>query len=151
MEKQALLAGNVAINPIAKPRPKFRVVKIKKGKFTSGHSVMTYYPGDYMEKEQELSLLIAALREVREPYDGPISVDAICVFALPPSLTKKEREARMKAGWHIIKPDVDNVGKWILDAMNHIRIWSDDCQVADLRIRKRWGNEAGISLLVEAL
>ena len=148
MEKQALLSGKVSTTPIAKPRPKFRIVK---NKFSKGSTVMTYYPGDYMKEEESLSLALAELRKADEVFLGPVAVDAICLFPLPKSLSKKEKGERMAIGWHTQKPDADNVGKFICDAMNQIRIWADDCQVADLRIRKRWSEEPGIFISVDAL
>ena len=148
MESQVLLAGKVLITPIAKPRPKFRVVK---NKFSKCSAVMTYYPGDYLDDEKKLSDALLQIKSSREAFSGPVSVDVICMFQLPKSLSRKEREERLEQGWHTIKPDADNVGKFVCDAMNHIELWKDDCQVADLRIRKWWAKESCISIVVTAL
>lgn len=134
--------------PVAKPRPKFRVIRSKSGK---GHTVMTYYPNDYAEHEAALAEMLKEMAVTGKEYTGPVKVDIICTFEPPPSLSKKERAERLVGEWHSMKPDGDNLGKCVMDAMNHIKLWVDDCQVADLRVRKVWGVDAGIFVRVDAL
>lgn len=44
---------------------------------------------------------------------------------------------------HTKKPDVDNLAKAVLDVCTALRIWHDDAQVVDLRIRKVYHRDKG--------
>lgn len=45
------------------------------------------------------------------------------------------------------KRDLDNLYKGILDSLTHAKVWEDDSQIVDLRIR--WGESIGGYLKVE--
>lgn len=47
------------------------------------------------------------------------------------------------------KPDCDNIAKAVLDALNGIA-YKDDSQVADLVVRKRFGEKAHVSVRIES-
>lgn len=148
MEKQVLLEGNINMAPVAKPRPKFRVLK---SKFTKGNTVMTYYPSDYSKWEEGLTLHLKSIKGSGVvAASGPVRLDAIFFIPVPPRVKGKEREERL-AGWHDIKPDKDNLEKALCDALNHAGIWKDDCQVADGRIQKRWAEVGHIEVKVTKL
>lgn len=57
-------------------------------------------------------------------------------------------DARM-TGKATARPDADNIGKLILDALNGVA-WDDDASVVDLRVTKRHAPEPGVSVRVEA-
>ena len=61
---------------------------------------------------------------------GPVSVEITCVRELPKSRPKS-------VDWEVdtFKPDVDNIAKNVLDALNGLA-WDDDSQVVELRVRK---------------
>ncbi len=70
------------------------------------------------------------------PLDGPVSVWIDAAFAMPKSWSREmmnDHEDRA----HTQKPDADNIAKAICDALNGIA-WTDDAQVAELHITKRW-------------
>ena len=53
--------------------------------------------------------------------------------------TSGNRSRPLKAaapGYHTGKPDADNLAKAVMDALTILRMWHDDAQVADLRVRK---------------
>ena len=142
---QLLLSANISIAPIPKPRPKFRVLPRGKGKSSFGGGVQTYYPGDYLKQEAALASL---LRE-RIPSEmrgrmcfGAISLTLTMGMPLPSSLTRREYGDRL-GKLHAMKPDIDNIEKHILDAINHIGIWKDDCQVARVLKEKVWACAPG--------
>lgn len=62
--------------------------------------------------------------------------------------------ARGPAGPHVIRPDIDNLSKPVLDAMKNAGVFGDDCVVVELSARKRWqaGGErfAGVKVMVVA-
>jgi Holliday junction resolvase RusA-like endonuclease len=68
------------------------------------------------------------------------------VFGIPASRSKKRREADM-ARPHAQRPDCDNVGKLALDALTGI-VWTDDDQVSDLTVLKRWANVPSLTIFV---
>lgn len=79
------------------------------------------------------------------PASGaPVSVACEFIFEKPPSWSKKKTEATR---CHVVKPDVDNLAKLVLDACNDV-IWEDDCQVMRLNIAKSYGPEAVTHVVV---
>ena len=62
---------------------------------------------------------------------------------MPPSWPAKKR-ALFDGQPHRQKPDLDNLGKSVLDA-----IYQDDCCVHDLHLSKRWTSEAAGYFTVE--
>jgi Holliday junction resolvase RusA-like endonuclease len=75
------------------------------------------------------------------PIEGPVRLTVIATFAPPASWSKRKR-AEMIGRPHTQKPDSDNVAKAIKDGLNRIA-WGDDAQVADLAVRKVWGEIEG--------
>lgn len=73
------------------------------------------------------------------PAGVPVVVDIRCMMPRPKSMTKAQRQHAE----HTKKPDVDNLAKGILDALNG-RAWADDSQIAALMIIKRYGDEPGV-------
>lgn len=83
-----------------------------------------------------------AWREAGEPrwFDAPLVVDLEAFYARPAShflangeYSKQGREASVC----VKKPDLDNVIKLQLDALNKLA-FDDDAQAVEVRLRKRW-------------
>ena len=57
---------------------------------------------------------------------------------IPTSISKKKKETL-----HYVskRPDIDNLAKAVMDAINQVGIWEDDSQVAHLDIRKIYSEE----------
>ena len=69
-------------------------------------------------------------------FEGAVYVEIEAVFGVQRSATKKQREARLKGEELAIrKPDVDNIAKIVLDALNGLA-WKDDAQVVSIRVIK---------------
>lgn len=86
----------------------------------------------------------------REQLAGPLSVSLSYVLQIPASWSNKKQAAHM---WqpHTSKPDADNLAKTSLDAITRLGWWADDSQVARLVVSKRWGDEAGVHVVIERL
>lgn len=52
---------------------------------------------------------------------------------------------------HVQKPDADNAAKLFIDAMTAQGYWGDDCQVADLTVRKYRSVDIGVYVKVSEL
>ena len=81
---------------------------------------------------------------------GPLAAEITVYMAVPASAPKQAREAMMAGEILPTKrPDIDNVAKGILDALNGLA-FEDDRQIAGLLIRKRYddgqGERAEVSL-----
>lgn len=114
--------------PVGKGRPKFSTV--------CGH-VNTYTP----EKTENYEALIKYMYRsqcngIRFDKKIPLDVRIVAYFRIPSSVSKKRaklmREHLIRP---VVKPDFDNVGKVICDALNGIAYY-DDAQVVDAQVRK---------------
>lgn len=65
-----------------------------------------------------------------KPHAGGVAVEIEVYRRLPKSAPKS-----LKQEQDLHKPDVDNVAKSVLDALNGVA-WLDDCQVLDLHVVK---------------
>lgn len=113
--------------PFAKQRPRF-----------SRRSGRAYTPGETVKFETLIGQY--AMEAGAVALDGPVKVKIIAVFEPAASWAKKKRTAAM---WnpHTQKPDLDNIGKAILDGLNRIA-FADDGQVCQIEIQKMWGSPA---------
>lgn len=69
-----------------------------------------------------------ALKLCPKPLLGPLLV-AVIVY--------RKRAATNKTPYFVQRPDVDNLAKSLLDALNGVA-YNDDAQIVDLRVQKRW-------------
>ena len=83
------------------------------------------------------------------PLDGPLHLSVTAVFAIPASWPKAKR-ATASGLPHTQKPDADNLVKQLGDGLNRIA-WNDDSQVAEITVRKQWGDRAETVVMVEEL
>lgn len=77
--------------------------------------------------------------------------DACCVEMAferkPPKSWSKKRAVEMRGEPITIKPDLDNLAKAILDALNGVA-YEDDAQVSDLHISRRWGETDSVRVRI---
>lgn len=72
-------------------------------------------------------------------FTGQISANIVAVYPVPRSWSKKRQsEALNGQQLPLVKPDLDNVAKAVLDALNGLA-YRDDAQVTSLSICKRYG------------
>jgi Holliday junction resolvase RusA-like endonuclease len=83
-----------------------------------------------------------------EPLKTPVSVFLYVRLPIPQSYPKKRKEACLNGSeMPCKKPDIDNIAKTYLDAMNGV-IFVDDTQVIDLHVKKVYATEAGVDVMV---
>jgi Holliday junction resolvase RusA-like endonuclease len=81
--------------------------------------------------ETEVRLLCAPYLP-KEPFNGPISLSLLFVFARPKRLmSEKHGDYRI---FHTQRPDADNLSKGITDCLADF--WEDDSQICTLTVRK---------------
>ena len=73
------------------------------------------------------------------PADCPFALGVEVVMPVPKSWPQYKRAAALDGRIvPTVKPDADNIGKLVGDALNQI-IWRDDCQIVRLTVWKRYG------------
>jgi len=82
-----------------------------------------------------------------EPIEGPVELSIRATYLIPASWPAKRRA---KAAWKASKPDADNLGKIVADALNSLA-YADDAQVASLIVQKRYGPLAGLTVSIASL
>jgi len=127
--------------PRGKGRPRFS---------SKGGFVKTYTDAktrDYESRIREAARKAMYAAEL-EPTSHPVSVRIVVSSCPPVSWTKKRRLAALLGKELPKKPDLDNVAKAVLDALNGV-VYQDDVQVWRLVVNKLYAGAA--SLQVEIL
>lgn len=110
---------------------------------------MVYTPG----KTKDYEFLVQQYFKMKYPrfeeIQGRVSVEIIAYMSIPKTTSKKNRELMLNNEISPTKkPDVDNIAKSILDAMNRY-ILHDDNQVSKISVEKRFGEIEKVWIKVE--
>ena len=122
-----MISFSIETKPIPKGRPRFT---------RSGHA---FTPQRTREYE---SFIKKVAKENVAPglcYDIPLSVELQFIFKVPKSYSKLKVKDCL-SGSIIPKPDLDNLCKAVLDALNNVT-FADDSLVVRLRASKRYGDK----------
>lgn len=141
MEKENSISFIINGEPFGKKRPR----AVSRGGFARVHN-------DPENERYELKVINAFQNKYGngiETYfdkDDYIFGEIIAYYSIPKSFSKK------KMGLAMIneirptkKPDLDNVAKSVLDALNNIA-YNDDSQIIDLRIAKFYGDNPRVEV-----
>lgn len=123
-----MYAVTFPITPVAKGRPRFT----RRG--------FAYTPEKTRKAEADLKTLMLMSRPPKI-FDCPIVVAVTFHLVRPKS---------SKALWPSVRPDVDNLAKWVKDAGNGI-LWKDDSLICVLRAEKIYSERAMVSIQIEEL
>jgi Holliday junction resolvase RusA-like endonuclease len=86
-----------------------------------------------------------AMREW-QAFDTPIQLQLSAYYPIPKSWSKKKRQMAMDGEIHPqVKPDLDNVMKAVLDAMNGV-VYVDDSQVINMVATKRYSSDPRVEV-----
>ncbi len=121
----------------------------QKGAFVRGGRVRFFTKAKVRRTEIFLAQLLAP-HAPAEPFDEPVAVRIDWTFPYRTS----ERKSVVKAGLvvpHDRRPDLDNLGKALLDVMTALGFWTDDGRIALLATSKAWGRRPGIAVSVSPL
>ena len=126
-------------NPIGKGRPKFA----RRGNFVS-----TYTPTKTRDYETVINEAARKAMGSNELLETPVTVAIYITVPIPQSYSKKRTEACLSGSEKPIKkPDIDNIAKCFLDAMNEI-VYKDDTQVLTLHVTKVYGTVGMVEIMV---
>lgn len=115
--------------PVGKSRPRFTTV--------NGH-VKAYTPRSTKECESAFRKACEAVCGVSEPKKGPVRVEVTAVFQIPKSFSKAKREMALACKLRPTKkPDIDNIVKLAMDAING-KAYTDDANVVSVIAVKRF-------------
>lgn len=83
--------------------------------------------------------------------DAYLKVRIQAFYEIPKSSTKTKKAA-MAAGEILPdkKPDIDNIAKAVLDALNEVA-YRDDTQVVELQMRKKYSDRPRLEICIEEL
>lgn len=81
-------------------------------------------------------------------FTGPLKIDITFYMPMPKSSAK--RHNFLRGTYHFIKPDSDNMIKWICDVSNKL-LYNDDCQVAYIIAKKIYADEGKTEFTITEL
>ena len=115
--------------PVAKGRPRL-------GRYG------TYTPKKTQEYEEYVKMCWLAKYGSIKPSEQSLEVDIVFYLPIPKSVNKKKR-AEMLDGKikHTKKPDIDNLIKSVLDALNGIA-YSDDSKIIKVAAEKQYSEKS---------
>ena len=124
-------------DPVGKGRP--RVTKTGRA----------YTPKATENYEALVKMMYKAQCHYTFPEDVPLDVRITTYHYIPSSASKKPKEAmRTHKARPCKKPDVDNITKIILDALNRLA-YHDDAQVVDLQVRKFYSDKPRVVVTIQ--
>lgn len=84
-----------------------------------------------------------------KPVEGRVAVNITATFNIPKSTKKQDVEKMLENEISPTKkPDIDNIVKIILDAMNKFA-FKDDTQITKLSVEKVYGTEEKVHITIE--
>ena len=128
-----------------KPQPKQRPRVLKSG--------ITYTPRETLLYEEKV---IQAAKDSGTLPQSPIEDQALkmilwAFMPIPASWSKKKKEqARNRKIYPTNRPDIDNLAKIVMDALNRIA-YADDSQIVQLVINKQYSDEPMIEVLIDEI
>jgi Holliday junction resolvase RusA-like endonuclease len=130
---------DVPLEPKGKGRPRFS----RHGKFTK-----VYTDQATLDYETAIQLCASKAMGSQKPLETPVGVFLYIRLPVPQSYSKKRTEACLAGAERPAKkPDIDNIAKAFLDAMNGV-VYLDDTQVVDLHIKKLYSAVAGVDVAI---
>lgn len=136
--------------PKAQARPRFGVVKSKS---TGKAHAVAFDPKESRDYKNWIKLCSTeAVKICGWKYtEKQLAVDIEAYFEIPKSKTNKFKQQAMEGTIRpTIKPDLDNIAKGVLDALNKL-IFKDDSQVVELTIKKFYNDEPYTKVTIQEL
>lgn len=144
------IAFSVATNPAGKGRPRGSAGAPIMDKVTGApkrnaagqvmQRVKMVTPQATRYAEAEIRWVFTAAYPRFTPHTGPVELDVLATLAIPESWPKWQRAAAAKGLIPVVtKPDWDNIGKLVSDALEGFA-YTGDAHVFDAHVRKVYGD-----------
>lgn len=124
--------------PMGKQRP--RVTRT--GQAYTPHETVTY--------ENLVKLCFREAYPEWIPTASEITMHVFAEFPIPTSWSKKKKQEALDGKIHPRKPDWDNIGKIISDALNAVA-YTDDAQIFLCTVDKRYSDTPRVGVLIEVI
>lgn len=133
----------MTIEPRPKERPRAKVIKTKSGSYIA----QIYTPSTTEDYEKKIrSEWIKACGE--DVFTGPVVVRIHFRMPIPKSTTKAKRaEMLARKIRPTVKPDIDNLAKSVLDALNGVA-YKDDSQIVTTLVKKYYAEIPGVKVII---
>lgn len=130
-------------SPIGKGRPKFSTF--------NGHAV-AYTPQKTVNYENLVKLTYQQqCGDKPIPKEISLRADIVAYFPIPKSISKIRRKMMLAGDINPTKkPDLDNIAKSILDALNGIAYY-DDSQIVAMGICKKYSDNPRVEVYIDTL
>lgn len=140
--RKLVFAAWIQVPPQAKGRPRF--ARATGRAFTPAATVSAERT---LRGELAHGTTVGKMTEgLRWPLEGPLELHVESMLAIPQSWSKrKQEEARRGLLPHVSRPDVDNLGKLVMDAANGV-LWKDDSQLVSVTLSKRYNETPGTAV-----
>ena len=127
------IEATIFVEPTAKGRARSRI---------AGKHVITYTPAKTRNAENMIAAMIRQEVMKRGSFDVGMPLKLSATFYI-----EKPKSTGKKVLMPVKRPDLDNYGKLLLDALNKYA-WHDDSQIIDLHLRKRFGSPPRIEIMI---
>ena len=112
-------------------------------------TAIAYNPARTKDYEELIKQYFVLKYRGVEPLEGRIEITIKAFIAIPKSTSKKEKDEILKGNISPTKkPDIDNIAKIVLDALNKLA-FKDDSQITRLTIEKKYSDEEKIYVKIE--
>lgn len=124
--------------PVGKERPRITI---------RGGEPRAYTPAKTTEAETAIRDAFRLAYPGHVPTALPVTLSVIATRPMPKSWSRKRQLANV-GHWCTSKPDADNIGKLVCDALNGV-LYDDDSQVVCLTVTKYWGDTGIVRIIAE--
>ena len=112
-------------------------------------TAIAYTPARTKDYEELIKQYFVIKYRGINPLEGRICVTIKAFISIPKSVNKREKEEMLAGNISPTKkPDIDNIAKIILDALNKLA-FNDDNQITKLNIEKIFSEEEKIYVKIE--
>ena len=110
---------------------------------------ITYTPNNTKDYETLIKQYFKLKYPRAEAFEGEVEVSIKAIFKIPKNTSKKQEEKMFLGKINPTKkPDIDNITKIVLDALNKMA-FKDDSQITKLFVEKVYGEEEKIIVKIE--
>ena len=110
---------------------------------------ITYTPNNTKDYETLIKQYFKLKYPRAEAFEGEVAVSIKAIFKIPKNTSKKQEEKMLLGKINPTKkPDIDNITKIVLDALNKMA-FKDDSQITKLFVEKVYGEEEKIIVKIE--